>query len=81
MAKRLTKFIDKNKILTKHQYGFRQNRSTEHAIIDFVDKITTAIGQGNFSVGIFLDLSKAFDTINHKILIRKSEHYGTGGNW
>ena len=68
MAKRLTKFVDKNNILSKHQYGF--NRSTEHAIIDFVDKITKAIDQGKFSVGIFLYLSKAFDTINHKILIR-----------
>ena len=60
MAKRLIKFIEKNNILSKHQYGFRQNRSTEHAIIDFVDKITAAIDQGKFSVGIFLDLSKAF---------------------
>ena len=79
MVKRLIAFIDKNKILSKHQYGFRQNRSTEHAIIDFVDKITKAIDQGKFSVGIFLDLSKAFDTINHKILIRKLDHYGVRG--
>ena len=70
MVKRLSKFSDKNKILSKHQYGFRKNRSTEHAIMDFVDKITKAIDEGKFSVGIFLDLSKAFDTINHKILIK-----------
>ena len=70
MVKRLTTFLDKNKILSKHQYGFRKNRSTEHAIMDFVDKITKAIDEGKFSVGIFLDLSKAFDTINHKILIK-----------
>jgi hypothetical protein len=73
------KFIDKNKILSKHQYGFRKNRSTEHAIIDFVDKITKAIDEGKYSVGIFLDLSKAFDTINHRILIKKLEHYGIRG--
>ena len=79
MARRLTKFVDKHNILSKHQYGFRKNRSTEHAIIDFVDKITKSIDQGKFSVGIFLDLSKAFHTINHKILIRKLEHYGIRG--
>ncbi len=76
MTKRRNKFIDKNNILSKHQYSFRQNRSTEHAIIYFVDKITAALDQGKFTVGIFLDLSKAFDTINHNILIRKLDHYG-----
>jgi hypothetical protein len=56
---RLSKFIDKYKILSKHQYGFRKNRSTEHALIDFTDKITKAIDEGKYSIGIFLDLSKA----------------------
>ena len=57
---------------------------TEHALIDFIDKITRAIDVGKYSIGIFLDLSKAFDTIDHKILIRKLEHYGIRGvakNW
>ena len=79
MINRLSKFIDENKILSKHQYGFRKNRSTEHAIIDFVEKNTKAIDEGKYSIGIFLDLSKAFDTIEHKILIKKLEHYGIRG--
>ena len=70
MISRLSKFINKNKILSKHQYGFRKNRSTEHALTDFIDKITKAIDEGEYSIGIFLDLSKAFDTIDHKILIK-----------
>ena len=75
MYKRLIDFIDKNQILSKHQYGFRKNRSTELAIIELVDKIAKGIDQGKYTLGIFLDLSKAFDTINHKILIKKLEHY------
>jgi retron-type reverse transcriptase len=73
------KFIEKNKLLSTNQYGFRKGRSTEHAIIELVDKITKAIDQGKYTIGIFLDLSKAFDTINHKILIKKLEYYGIRG--
>ena len=79
MYNRLIDFIDKKQILSKHQYGFRKNRSTELAIIELVDNITKGIDQGKYTLGIFLDLSKAFDTINHKILIKKLEHYGIRG--
>jgi retron-type reverse transcriptase len=79
MAARLTKFIEKNNVLSKHQYGFRKSLSTELAVLDFTDKITKAIDEGKFTVGVFLDLSKAFDTINHKILISKLQHYGIRG--
>jgi hypothetical protein len=68
MVKRLINLMDKNKILSKHQHGFRRNRSAELAVLDFVDEIiiyTKAIEEGKFTVGIFVDLSKAFDTINH----------------
>ena len=61
MVKRLTSFLNKNNVLSKHQYGFRKNRSTELAIIDFIDKITKAMDNGKFSISIFLDLSKAFN--------------------
>jgi retron-type reverse transcriptase len=73
------KFIEKNKILSQNQYGFRENRSTELAISELTNKITKAIDQGEYTIGIFLDLSKAFDTINHKILIQKLQHYGIRG--
>ena len=80
MYNRLISFIDKNQILSKHQYGFRKNRSTELAIIELVEKITKGIDGGKYTMGIFLDLSKAFDTINHGILIKKLEYYGIRGN-
>ncbi len=79
MINRLSKFINKNKILSKHQYGFCMDRSTEHALTDFTDKISKTIDEGKYSIGTLLDLSKAFDRINHKILIKKLEHYGIWG--
>ena len=79
MYKRLNNFVEKNNILSEHQYGFRKNRSTELAIIEFIDRITKAIDKGQYTIGIFLDLSKAFDTINHSILIKKLEYYGIRG--
>lgn len=60
MYKRLNKFVEKNYILSEHQYGFRKNRSTELAIIEFIDKISKAIDKGQYTIGIFHDLSKAF---------------------
>ena len=79
MYERLINFVEKNNILSEHQYGFRKNRSTELAITEFIDKITKAIDNGQYTIGIFLDLSKAFDTINHTILIKKLEYYGIRG--
>ena len=51
-------------------------KSTDHAIIELTDKSTKAIDEGKYTIGIFLDLSKAFDTINHQILLNKLKHYG-----
>ena len=76
MHKRLISYIENYNILSKHQYVFRKNPSTEHAIIELTDKISKAIDDGKYTIGIFLDLSKAFDTVNHDILLKKLEHYG-----
>ena len=80
MYKRLIDYMHKNGTLTDCQYGFRSNGSTNYAIIELVDKITKAIENNEFTVGIFLDLSKAFDTVNHDILLSKLYFYGIRGS-
>ncbi len=77
--KRLEAYIKFNGILENNQFGFRCKHSTHMAILDMYDKISESIDKHEVSIGIFIDLSKAFDTINHKILIDKLEHYGIRG--
>ena len=79
MYKRLIKFLEKNNILNENQFGFRSNRSTTQAILLIADKIQRAIEDKKISCGIFLDLSKAFDTVDHCILLKKLDYYGIRG--
>ena len=77
--RRLISFIEKHKILYINQYGFRKKHSTILASINLTDKIKNTIDNGNYAVGIYIDLKKAFDTVDHYILLRKLEHYGIRG--
>ena len=77
--KRLKSFIDERKIICSSQYGFRQGHSTEHAILDIVNAIQSNMDAGKFSCGVFVDLKKAFDTVDHSILLQKLAHYGFRG--
>ena len=65
---RLYSFCFKNKILTDSQCGFRKNYSTTHTLIELQDKVLSAIHTNTFCIGIFMDLSKAYDIVNHRIL-------------
>ncbi len=71
MYNHLMNYLKNNNILYKYQFWFRLKYGTHLALILLANKIATAIDEGNYSIGLFLDLSKAFNTIEHKILLKK----------
>ena len=79
VIKRLDKFIEKFNLLAEGQYGFRNNRSTSMALLDLMEEITNSIDNKKHMIGVFIDLKKAFDTIDHSILLKKLEIYGIRG--
>ena len=72
-------FLETNKVIYRHQFGFRTKHSTRHALIDITETIRKALDDKKFACGIFVDLQKAFDTVNHEILLKKLSHYGIRG--
>ena len=80
MCNRIYKHLKNNNLLFDKQFGFQLNNSTEHATLQLVNYISSSFERGEQTLGIFIDLPKAFHTVDHEILISKLEYYGIKGN-
>ena len=79
MFNRLYSFLELHNCIYELQFGFREKHSTNHALMSMIQQIRDTMDTGNTSIGVFVDFQKAFDTVNHEILLRKLEHYGVRG--
>ena len=75
----LSNYFIQNNLLSSQQYGFRTKHSTELAALNLVDHLTYKLDSGNIPTNIYIDLSKAFDTLTHSILLDKMSFYGVNG--
>ena len=76
MYNRLYEYFMNNDLLHENEFGFQINNSIEHVILQFTRDIVQNFDNGKFTLGVFIDLSKAFDTVDHQILLKKLKHYG-----
>ena len=79
MYNRLYKYLLQNNLFYEKQFGFQASNSTEHAVIQLISQILDAFNESKYTLGIFIDLSKAFDTVDHNILLKKLDMYGIKG--
>ena len=79
MYVRLENFLKSLDILHKYPFGFRKQHSTNHTLHSIVEKIRSSLDKKMYTCGVFIDLEKAFDTVNHKIILSKLNHYGIRG--
>ena len=79
MYKRLHRFLEIHKVLYSLQFGFQENHSIGHALVSLTEAVRSTLDNKRLGCGIFIDLQKAFDTVNHRILLSKLEHYGIRG--
>ena len=79
MYSRFYNFLNVYNCISELQFGFRSKHSTSHTLVSITEEIREALDTGHFACGVFIDLQKAFDTVDHDILISKLEHYGARG--
>ena len=77
--RRFVTFLDKNETIFEWQFGFREKHSTSHNLLTLTETIRQQLDRGEFSCAVFLDLQKAFDSVDHWILLEKIKHYGFRG--
>jgi hypothetical protein len=81
MLNRLADFLEKNNLFDKEQHGFRKGKSVTTALVEFTESIINSVDRGEKPFGIFMDLTKAFDTISHSILLKKLDNIGIKGRF